>query len=396
MMPRDRLAAALVLLVVLGTVVAGAAERDERADELYYASRYAEALELFRQAQKERPDDGFLAYRIYYCLSQLGGKDKEIEKEREKARELLDRQAGQADIVATYYVRFLDDEDGNPRRADQLNALLDAHLPTPDPELSVFELNRLAIMAYHDDRPPEQALTFLRAAMKAEEGGWIDALFLDNLTYIFPEVGEATETLDEFEAALDDAVRRRPESIAVLLARGGFLYELEREEDALRDAQAAAKLGPKSPRDLYATGELYYDLDRYEQAVALLRLSVEQNRFDARAWRKLAYSMEQTGNSAEAAKAYTKAMELDPQNGWTIMHLGLLVADERPEEAEHLLRLSIQVKPDWQRAPRELARFLRDHGSGDQAARARPARHHLPVADRLHPAQIRTGNPRRQ
>ena len=119
-------------------------------------------------------------------------------------------------------------------------ALVDAHLP-PDASLTVFELSRLAVFSVSLERPAEQTLAFLRAAILAEEGAWVDAHFIANLTSQFADTGTATETLAELEAAIDGAVFRRPDSITVRVARARFLIDLDREEEALRDAEAAVE-----------------------------------------------------------------------------------------------------------------------------------------------------------
>jgi tetratricopeptide (TPR) repeat protein len=150
---------------------------------------------------------------------------------------------------------------------------------------------------------------------------------------VLERAGRTEEALD----ALDEALERRSEDVALLLARGALLDRTGRLEDALADMRAAVAAAPDSALPLNALGYTLADRTRH---------------FD------------------EAYRLVRRAIELDPGNAAILDSLGWVYYRQRKlPEARTYLALAYSQFPDpevaahlgevmWQQGDRDAARSL--------------------------------------
>ncbi len=148
------------------------------------------------------------------------------------------------------------------------------------------------------------------------------------------------------QAYLDEALSIDPDNI---LARRNLavLYELQKDyERAIVELDRAIELAPNRP-DLYIEkGRQYHYLDEwgaaiesYEQAVAVAETSFS---LDALGW-----GLYNSGDSLQALRVLRRAVELDPQNGAALAHLGLTYYARRNyEAAAPLLEQAVAILGD--------------------------------------------------
>ncbi len=366
----DRIRALVLISSILSSTAAASALLDKkpedtrlaRAEELYHDDNFEEALALFLEVRKSRPEDGILAYRIYYCLDNLAAHQKEVAEEEARARELLERKvASDPDAVSVYYLaNLLADSDAVRAHAIR-NTELDRHFPSPDPALGVSALFRLARMVSSEARPTAEALAALRAILQSEQGAWRDSPYLVDLTDLFETIGRETSSLAEFASVLDDAVTSRPRSVGLLVSRSQILRALGRTDDARRDLDAALRLAPERPKDLLALGSQLIAADRAGEAVPVLQGVVNRAPFLIDGYKELARALWVAGRSEEAANAFRAVLEKDPANSWAMTNLGSCLEEtDRLQEAEEWFRKALEASPESQRARRSLASFLED------------------------------------
>jgi tetratricopeptide (TPR) repeat protein len=150
------------------------AEQDRRdlALQLYGEGRYEEALPLFGALDAAGEADGALLYRLYFC--QRHAKDPEARKTQERAREQLEKEAGDSpDLEAPFYLANVYRNVGRltdmRRVATAATARVESGaLPQPGSGVQMFRLGKL----YADlGRNDETAAWYSRAIeLLADDG----------------------------------------------------------------------------------------------------------------------------------------------------------------------------------------------------------------------------------
>jgi len=109
------------------------------------------------------------------------------------------------------------------------------------------------------------------------------------------------------------------------------------------------------------------DLNKLEDAIALLNLLVGLQPNNARAWNALGVAQARHNDSPAAEKALRKSLEIDPGDGYACRNLGGLIAKCSQAEALPLLKRAAELMPDDQAAQYGYALALLETGSPDIA-----------------------------
>lgn len=108
---------------------------------------------------------------------------------------------------------------------------------------------------------------------------------------------------------------------------------------------------------------------RVARAVAEARANVESEPESPIAWGRLGHVLLVHGWDAEAARAYRRAAELDPEGGRWWYYVGRSLEEVDPAAAEVALARSIELEPGYPAAYEAHARLLRQQGRPEEAAR---------------------------
>jgi tetratricopeptide (TPR) repeat protein len=341
----------------------------QRALELYLTDQSREALELFRQLRRQRAEDPLLAYRIYQCLDELHAPAAEREEARRVALRLLQHGAARDDLASTYYLAMLESTVDPERANARLERLLQGWLERPPSSSTVFELTRILWAMRHLDRLDE-ADSVLRRVFEAEQGAWIDPPRLRFVGPLLYPIGRETGSLAEIEARLDDALRRRPDSIALHVVHADFLWSGGRRLDAARALARIERLRPQSVEDRYRTGWLLLELGRPGDAVRHLEGARALAPYHDPTLYALGRAYELTEEPASAEEVLRELVTLVPDHAPAVTRLARAVgSQERHDEASALYRRAIELDPEdqWIRRDRAIHAFYR--GEPDLALR---------------------------
>ncbi len=119
-------------------------------------------------------------------------------------------------------------------------------------------------------------------------------------------------------------------------------------DDALAAVRRASELLPEWPDAIVLHADILHELERTEEAVALLRRALEKPIQKASRLRQmLADLLNSLGRQAEARAEFARLLESDPSNPHWQMTLGslALLAGDWEESADHFLSLSLNPRP---------------------------------------------------
>jgi tetratricopeptide (TPR) repeat protein len=111
-------------------------------------------------------------------------------------------------------------------------------------------------------------------------------------------------------ATLDSLIAADGGTVEALKVRGDVLYLLGREAEAERSLKAALAIDANHWPSSYALGRVYYQQNRFPEAIALFQRLVERDPKDYRAHDNLALSYAGVGQDEDALRHFLKALEL--------------------------------------------------------------------------------------
>ncbi len=193
-----------------------------------------------------------------------------------------------------------------------------------------------------------------------------------------------------------------PQQVAPLLALAGKLLRAGRPADAIAPLRDAALLEPFNPTIRHDLGLAYLEVGRIPDAIAALQWAVASNPRYADAHFRLGIALEKQGNIGGAIVAYDRATELRPslteawfRAGALVYELGhrdeaigcfrraaatggkssfgrlgkarALLAEDRNQEAEQVLRQTLALDPGNAMAHDLLGNLLSEFGRFDEA-----------------------------
>ena len=123
---------------------------------------------------------------------------------------------------------------------------------------------------------------------------------------------------------LRHAVQARPDDVAAY----GDLANLEMELYLLDEAAAKyyeiLRRNPGHPAVLYNLGLVHYRQGKYRESIAELEQATDQGINNASAWNNLAIAYKSAGEIESAERAFRRALEVDPQDCYSLINLGRL------------------------------------------------------------------------
>ncbi len=145
------------------------------------------------------------------------------------------------------------------------------------------------------------------------------------------------------------ALKLAPKDAGAHHAIGIAHWAAGKQSDALKALDKAVELDPDDGRFRLSLGELHYENRRYEKAVNALFDATELRPTDAPTWSAYARAVTATEAFDEAAKAYEKTLELDPERNDDRLFLGVIYDRlDETEKAKAVITVYIEKggKPD--------------------------------------------------
>ncbi|MFN9915264.1 MAG: tetratricopeptide repeat protein, partial [Pirellulaceae bacterium] len=150
----------------------------------------------------------------------------------------------------------------------------------------------------------------------------------------------------EAAVAFHQATRLAPRWLEPRLQLVRLLIGARRLEEALEHVQVMVAQQPQSAEYRRILGTIFNELQRYPEAEAAFRQTVEQDPACVLAWNDLGAVCWKQHKTEEAAAAWRKAMEIAPGFDWPFNnYAGVLKDIGRVEEAVRYFRRSLQINP---------------------------------------------------
>ncbi len=198
---------------------------------------------------------------------------------------------------------------------------------TLDPKFGMGYVNLLGILRL--DAQLDAAETAARKAIelmpKQHEG-------YAALAHVLLERGEHDQALAE----MDKGVAADPQEAQSHMAQGRLRHRLQRYEEAIESYQTSAKLRP-SAAPLIGAANVFQQLNRHDEALALLQRATQADPKSVDAWLALGAAAQQRHDWKNAEEAFGKALELAPNSPIPVVELAdLYAAQKRFAAAEAL------------------------------------------------------------
>jgi tetratricopeptide (TPR) repeat protein len=141
---------------------------------------------------------------------------------------------------------------------------------------------------------------------------------------------------DQAVAEMDKGVAADPQEAQSHMAQGKLRQRLQRYEEAIESYQTSAKLRP-SAAPLIGAADVFQQLNRQDEALALLQRATQADPKSVDAWLALGNAARQRHDWKNAEEAFGKALELAPSSPAPVLELaGLYAAQKRLGAAEAL------------------------------------------------------------
>jgi len=159
---------------------------------------------------------------------------------------------------------------------------------------------------------------------------------------------EFEQALEYFRQALELARQLGDERLVTWAHNGlgNVYYDLGRYEEAIAEYERAIELDPKLPYPHNGLGNAYRQLGRYEEAIAEYERAIELDSKYAYPYNGLGSVYGDLGRYEEAIAEYKKAIELDPKYPYPYDNLADIYTDQgRYDEAIELYQKSLELQP---------------------------------------------------
>ncbi len=167
-----------------------------------------------------------------------------------------------------------------------------------------------------------------------------------------PLAGSAETTtggaLPQVTEALERA-KREPESFEAQMTAGDLYYQIQRYDDARRFYEAANKLKPSDPEPLVKLGNTSFDVEKYEDAARWYEAALKKDpkQVSVRTDYGLTFYLRTPRDADRAIKEYLTSLELDPDHEITLQNLVVAYRDKGDtENARKTLERLARVNPD--------------------------------------------------
>ena len=158
-------------------------------------------------------------------------------------------------------------------------------------------------------------------------------------------------------------VQEHPDSSTARKILGMDQYMLGKPREALHELLRATELNPKDADAFYYLGRLYFSADNAVAALVAFQKSLELDASSVRATTQLGQTYEALGRTADAERAYRKAIDLEgrqpKKSGWPYYNLGLLYVNTgHASESVPYFREALARNPAFAEAKVKLAVIL--------------------------------------
>lgn len=295
----------------------------------FQAGRFEAAAGLLQRAVSMAPEEAGLHCNLGLALQQLerledalACQDRALLLRPEFAEALNNR----ANVLRE--MKRLDEAARDYRRAVHVR---------PEFSEALYNLGRLLL----DQQRPQDALEYLTRCLRLayhQGAQWQCGVAL-----------LALKRPQEALAALDGALRSKPDDAEVLYWRGNALLELAKPEEAVASYRRAVQLRPDLADAHYNLATVLLDLERHEEALAAFGRALSIRPDYVEALYNLGGALGELGRHAEAAAAFERLVALAPEHRFT---LGKLFHSQQsccdwsryPEHVEALVRAMLEGK----------------------------------------------------
>ncbi|MBZ5609760.1 MAG: tetratricopeptide repeat protein [Acidobacteriia bacterium] len=168
----------------------------------------------------------------------------------------------------------------------------------------------------------------------------------------YVELADAWVKRSQAENAIplyQEAVRRKPDSLAGWLGLGNAFEQVRHENDAVAAFRRATELYPADAAAWQKLGEVYVKQGQKAEAAAALEKSIELDGEVPEAHYALATLRAQPGGEPDRAEAsFREAIRLQPDYAQARMNLAILLfRRNRADEAEYEFQAALRARPDY-------------------------------------------------
>lgn len=170
------------------------------------------------------------------------------------------------------------------------------------------------------------------------------------LSMAYMDWGRIQDALEASSRSLE----RQPSCIPLIYQNASVLEAAGLLEEAVSEYERVIAMDSMKVSAYADLSMLYADADMVGEAVKTLRSLLEVAPSYGWGWGELASLEYDMGRTDLADSFFTKAVELDPSDSWSLYRLGRLRSSTYPEEAEGLLQRAVAISPDYSEAWQEL------------------------------------------
>jgi protein O-GlcNAc transferase len=173
------------------------------------------------------------------------------------------------------------------------------------------------------------------------------------------------------QALLDaqEAARCDPQNPFYLVFLGKVYQKLGDQQKAVQVFEHAARIAPDLPEIPYGIGLSYFIADDFNQASRYAKYALQLDPTYERAIFLLAISQFAMGDFKNAQTSFQRALELEPDNQFNECFLGMLLLQEnRLSEAKSHLERAIRLNPSYALPHYQLGRLLTRMDNYEQAS----------------------------
>lgn len=187
---------------------------------------------------------------------------------------------------------------------------------------------------------------------------------------LLTRANETLETGDIYDAieTYRLAIRQNPDFLDAYLGLARAFYYLDEYDEALRQVQAAQRLGHDSTDLLNIQGRVLLATGKSQDAATLFKLILKKEPYNVDALMGLAEFSLQKGNEAEALEHYRKSLNYNPHDRRLLLSMALVhEAKGERQKAESFLLRAVDEYSDHPLVQVMAARFYLDRGELAQA-----------------------------
>ncbi|WP_172649440.1 tetratricopeptide repeat protein [Thiolapillus brandeum] len=309
---------------------------------LMQQKRYAEALERFQMALKQKPQDHELLYLVGILALQV----ENWELARSTWERLRDDPRFQKQDEAQYFLGQLEELQGN------LDQAINNYRQVKGGKLKHDALLRIAILTGRLGKLQESKELFRNLRITAPQQA--------AQTYITE--AEMLKDLGKIDQALNiytEAIRTYPNNADLRYARGLLAADMGKVDLAERDFKAVLKIKPDDTDTLNALGYTLADLTRrYQEAFQYISAAYKRDPDSPAILDSMGWVLYRLGRTRESLKFLRQAARKldDPE---IAAHLGeVLWATGAREEARKTWEQAIERHPDSKKLRQTAQRFL--------------------------------------